>query len=92
MREARAARAAPRVPPTPRRERVRTKHNAPSPFWSAAALPPLFQSRPRHKTIEREAPPRTLRALKPFSVSSVLNLLIPHTLLHQKFPFSFLFV
>ena len=29
-------------------------------FWSAVALPPLFPSRPRHKRIQREAPPKTV--------------------------------
>jgi hypothetical protein len=29
--------------------------SAPSPFWSAAALPPLFRNNPRRKRVEREA-------------------------------------
>jgi hypothetical protein len=38
---------------------------APSPFWSAAALPPLFPSSPRQNSTEREAPPPLPRHPKP---------------------------
>jgi carbonic anhydrase len=38
---------------------------APNSFWSAAALPPLFPSRPRRKCIQREAPTQFSRHQKP---------------------------
>jgi hypothetical protein len=61
--------------PTPRRASS-SLSNAPGPFWSAAALPPLFRSRPPRKRIKREAPPRNLTS-SPVPIHAVVSIQFP---------------
>ena len=54
-------------------------------FWIAAALPPLFPSRPRRKTPQREAPPRhfTPRKIRRHSEERLLRPRISSVLPHH---------